>query len=934
MDKQDILQMLEDKDHLAHYGIKGQKWNIRRFQNEDGSLTPEGILRYKNSTFISGTTKTSEDGEFKRDSLPEEVVKEINNRMKRGEKFLIGDAPGIDSQVQDYLAKNKYKNVELFVSGDEVRKNAGKKLNWLVNNIDGENYEKYSKEWRAVKDIAMSNVAGSGIAVVIPNGSSATRKNIDRMYDRNRDVKVYQLGDEKFIITGKNLDDSLKEAENSLSFFNDLKRNNPKFSKAINLEIKELENELEQLKQFKHSDSSDFLAHYGIKGQEWGKRRFQNEDGSLTPEGRKRYGLKPDYSNLTDQQLREAISTKRTQNQYVDMMTADARKKRQELSELLNATSSVAGQAVNIADKTKFESDRQFFKDQNKDYGILVKDLRDQKTQALKDNPKANVSAIDADIEKYENEIAKNKDTINTINQFKEVSSASASGLGQHSGKIAKLATKGELEEKTQEAYRNIQEMNKDQLKKAVDRMMLEKEYNDLVNPPKPSLYARGKEILQTVGSTLGIVLTLLTIKNLLLDKKKDSDLDDGSEYLSHYGVKGMRKGERRYQNPDGSLTPEGYRHYGIDPNSRQASDPRAIVERQRAQIEAKRMQQRASVKQNAYTQKLARRQALRDARAQTQIQNVYARQALREQRAINKEEQRVKEENRANIRKNIVRGVASVAAIAGVAALGYHILRNASLDRAHVRDMERIGLEGRQRFKELRESGRLGILQETNRAKEAKAKSELELLREQNRAREAEEKFEASPEGKAFRAEQEAREAAARKAQEEAEKARQAREEAIKAERERAEREARNRQVSENAAREVQRRKLAEQKARDKEDKKSKLWVPDDVKEQQEYEKNLPTKEDIEWANKASDREHSKQMKKDVASMKADTEELLKKNPHLKNRDQWLYGKTRTQSTLEKLKTWKLNRIFKKLGGKVSMVHEDNEEVSGHVSS
>lgn len=32
------------------------------------------------------------------------------------------------------------------------------------------------------------------------------------------------------------------------------------------------------------------LYHHGIKGQKWGERRFQNEDGSLTPEGRERYG--------------------------------------------------------------------------------------------------------------------------------------------------------------------------------------------------------------------------------------------------------------------------------------------------------------------------------------------------------------------------------------------------------------------------------------------------------------------------------------------------------------------------------------------------------------------------------------------------------------------------------------------------------------------
>lgn len=34
---------------LSHHGIKGQKWGVRRFQNEDGSLTAEGKQRYLTS---------------------------------------------------------------------------------------------------------------------------------------------------------------------------------------------------------------------------------------------------------------------------------------------------------------------------------------------------------------------------------------------------------------------------------------------------------------------------------------------------------------------------------------------------------------------------------------------------------------------------------------------------------------------------------------------------------------------------------------------------------------------------------------------------------------------------------------------------------------------------------------------------------------------
>ena len=34
-------------------------------------------------------------------------------------------------------------------------------------------------------------------------------------------------------------------------------------------------------------------------------------------------------------------------------------------------------------------------------------------------------------------------------------------------------------------------------------------------------------------------------------------------DYLAHHGIKGQKHGVRRWQNQDGSLTPEGYPHYG-----------------------------------------------------------------------------------------------------------------------------------------------------------------------------------------------------------------------------------------------------------------------------------------------------------------------------------------------------------------------------------
>lgn len=43
--------------------------------------------------------------------------------------------------------------------------------------------------------------------------------------------------------------------------------------------------------------TGSYISHHGILGQRWGVRRFQNKDGSLTAEGRKRYGV-PEHEGL------------------------------------------------------------------------------------------------------------------------------------------------------------------------------------------------------------------------------------------------------------------------------------------------------------------------------------------------------------------------------------------------------------------------------------------------------------------------------------------------------------------------------------------------------------------------------------------------------------------------------------------------------------
>ena len=55
-------------------------------------------------------------------------------------------------------------------------------------------------------------------------------------------------------------------------------------------------------------DTDDELCHWGILGQKWGHRRFQNEDGSLTAEGRERYGVSEARSKSDAQKAKARIS--------------------------------------------------------------------------------------------------------------------------------------------------------------------------------------------------------------------------------------------------------------------------------------------------------------------------------------------------------------------------------------------------------------------------------------------------------------------------------------------------------------------------------------------------------------------------------------------------------------------------------------------------
>ncbi len=186
--------------YLVHHGILGQKWGVRRYQNPDGTHTDLGRARdrARDRKRYSSDDKVFVSGKVSYDQPVSRAIRdEIDKIIKAGSQILIGDAPGADTRVQEYLNAKNYRNVVIFTTDPEVRNNVG---NWRVRTISG-NGETEERLIRRQKDIAMTEQSTRGLAIMPADDrpDSAMSLNVARLKDSGLGVRIYDYKQKRWV---------------------------------------------------------------------------------------------------------------------------------------------------------------------------------------------------------------------------------------------------------------------------------------------------------------------------------------------------------------------------------------------------------------------------------------------------------------------------------------------------------------------------------------------------------------------------------------------------------------------------------------------------------------------------------------------------------------------------------------------------------------
>ena len=122
-----------------------------------------------------------------------EVKDRLKNIIQNQFTIIVGDANGIDKQIQEFCHSQNYSNVVVYASNGKARNNIG---HWSVQNVEvGKKIKGF--DFYAAKDLAMAETADYGF--MICNGKSkGTFNNIINLIKLQKKALLYFLPEKRF----------------------------------------------------------------------------------------------------------------------------------------------------------------------------------------------------------------------------------------------------------------------------------------------------------------------------------------------------------------------------------------------------------------------------------------------------------------------------------------------------------------------------------------------------------------------------------------------------------------------------------------------------------------------------------------------------------------------------------------------------------------
>lgn len=249
-------QILEEENYLAHYGVLGMKWGIRRYETKSGHLTPAGKARYDSESYKKhGILKGLQAAR----TGPSRVLKRTihdakeNHRINKEVKTINKERKQFEKQVKRREKQNKH---------------FGAKMGLKAASIAAKTALTVGVTAAGAKLAAEGGIAASLGTVGLGAAATFLRTSIIKTTNR----ASYELANK---VVKDQYDIPVSQIPKRVSK-EDVKRWEEK--------------QREEAKKLQHSfENEEYLAHYGILGMKWGIRRYQNKDGSLTNAGKARY---------------------------------------------------------------------------------------------------------------------------------------------------------------------------------------------------------------------------------------------------------------------------------------------------------------------------------------------------------------------------------------------------------------------------------------------------------------------------------------------------------------------------------------------------------------------------------------------------------------------------------------------------------------------